>query len=55
MKCAFVYYRIDPARAFEAASRINDLLNKMASHCMLHPRRLCSCDDPDTWMEIYEG
>lgn len=55
MECAFVYYRIDSAHAFEAAGRIDDLLKKMASHCMLPPRRLCRCDDPDTWMEIYEG
>jgi len=51
----YVYYRIDPAQATLAATRIDALLVAMASHCQQPPRRLGRCDDPGTWMEIYEG
>jgi hypothetical protein len=27
----------------------------MAEHCGPPPRRLIRCDDPATWMEIFEG
>jgi hypothetical protein len=52
---AYVYYRIDPAQAQLAADRIDALLRAMAMHCSLPPRRMSRCDDPETWMEIYEG
>jgi len=55
MRHAYVYYRIDLAHAGLAATRIDALLNAMAAHCSHHPRRLNRCDDPATWMEIYEG
>ncbi|NDP47704.1 MAG: DUF4936 family protein [Sulfuriferula multivorans] len=55
MKCAYVYYRIDPEQASLAATRINALLHAMATHCSQPPRQLARCDDPRTWMEIYEG
>lgn len=55
MKCAYVYYRIDPAQADLAATRIDALLDAMATHCSVPPRRLARCDDAATWMEIYEG
>jgi len=55
VKCAYVYYRIDPEQASLAATRIDALLNTMATHCSQPPRRLARCDDPTTWMEIYEG
>jgi hypothetical protein len=51
----YVYYRIDPAQAELAASRIDALLNLLAAHCSQPPRRLARCDDALTWMEIYEG
>jgi hypothetical protein len=51
----YVYYRIDPAQATLAAARIDALLLAMAPHCQQPPRRLGRCDDPGTWMEIYEG
>ena len=38
-----------------AAAQIDALLNTMTSHCSQPPRRLNRCDDPATWMEIYEG
>ena len=55
MRHAYIYYRVDPARADQAASRIDALLDAMAIHCAQTPRRLGRCDDPATWMEIYEG
>jgi hypothetical protein len=51
----YVYYRIDPAQATLAATRIDALLVAMAPHCQQPPRRLGRCDDPGTWVEIYEG
>jgi hypothetical protein len=55
VKCAYVYYRIDPAQAALAAGRIDALLGAMAEHCSQPPRRLIRCDDSATWMEIFEG
>ncbi len=53
MKSAYVYYRIDSAQAPLAADRVDALLSAMAPHCGKPPRRLCRCDDPATWMEVY--
>lgn len=55
MKSAYVYYRVDPAQARLAAERIDALLHRMAAHCSRPPRRMRRCDDPETWMEVYEG
>lgn len=55
MKSAYVYYRIDLQQAGLAASTVDALLGAMARHCSKPPRRLVRCDDPATWMEIYEG
>ena len=55
MRDVYVYYRIDPAQAALAAARIDALLDALAAHCSRPPRRLARCDDPATWMEIYEG
>jgi hypothetical protein len=52
---AYVYYRIDPAQAQLAATRIDALLGAMALHCDAPPRRLSRCDDATTWMEVYES
>jgi len=52
---AYVYYRIDPAQADLAAARIDALLDAMTVHCSRPPRRMSRCDDPETWMEVYEG
>jgi hypothetical protein len=52
---AYIYYRIDSAQCDLAALRVDALLNAMAAHCSLTPRRLSRCDDPLTWMEIYAG
>jgi hypothetical protein len=54
VKCACIYYRIDPALTNLAAARIDALLDVMAAHCSQPPRRLTRCDDAATWMEVYE-
>ena len=53
MKHVYVYYRINPTSASQAASRIDALLSVMAPHCSHPPRRLSRCEDVSTWMEIY--
>jgi len=55
VKHAYVYYRIDPAQTSLVAPRIDALLDALARYCSQSPRRLRRCDDPSTWMEIYEG
>lgn len=55
MKHAYVYYRIDPAQTSLVSPRIDALLDTLARYCSQPPRRLRRCDDPSTWMEIYEG
>jgi hypothetical protein len=52
---AYIYYRIDPAQAALAATRIDALLDALTPYCKHPPRRLQRCDDPATWMEIYDG
>lgn len=54
MRHAYVYYRIDLAQAGLAASRIDTLLASMAAFCSRPPRRLIRCENPETWMEVYE-
>jgi hypothetical protein len=55
VRSAYVYYRIDPALAAAAASAIETLLAMLAPHCATPPRHLTRCDDPDLWLEVYEG
>lgn len=55
MTCVYIYYRIDPQQTEIAQSRIDTLLEDLADYCSRPPRRVIRCDDPETWMEIYEG
>lgn len=54
MRDVYVYYRIEPRMAERAATQINALLDALTSHCA-RSRRAQRCDDPATWMEVYEG
>lgn len=54
MQHVYVYYRVDLSQADRAATQIDQLLLAMAPHCGQAPRRLTRCDDPSTWMEVYE-
>jgi hypothetical protein len=51
----FVYYRIDPTQAAAAARAVDALLVQLAPYCDTPPRRLARCDEPELWMEVYEG
>lgn len=55
MKSAYIYYRVDLARAEIAAARIDTLMGMMAAHCGHRPARQSRCDDPAMWMEVYQG
>lgn len=54
-RAAYVYYRVRPDRATEAAARIDALLDALAPHCAHRPRRARRCDEAALWMEIYDG
>ncbi len=54
-RAAYVYYRLRPGSAAAAAGPIDALLDALAPLCAQRPRRARRCDDPATWMEIYEG
>jgi hypothetical protein len=54
VRAAYIYYRVDPACADTAAQGVNALLQAMQAHCGISPRVVQRCDDPTTWMEIYE-
>ena len=55
MRHVYIYYRVDPALAATAARGIDTLLAELAPYCATPPRRLTRCDEPELWMEVYEG
>lgn len=55
MRHIYIYYRIDPAQAEVTAQVIDTLLSHLTPYCAATPRRLVRCDEPDMWMELYEG
>jgi len=55
VKSAYVYYRINPAQGAAAARAVEALLTMLAPHCATPPRYLTRCDEPEVWMEVYEG
>lgn len=50
-----MYYRVNTARAAQAARHVDALQRALAPLCSTLPRRMSRCDDADTWMEVYEG
>lgn len=54
MRAAYVYYRIQPERTDDALLRAAGLMQAMRTFCGLPPRMMQRCDEPATWMEIYE-
>ena len=50
----YVYYRIDPQRADEAARTIDALQRDLRGRTGIDGRRVRRAEDPSTWMEIYE-
>ena len=55
MQYVYIYYRVAPAQAAAAARGIDSLLAALAPYCAAPPRRLTRCDEPELWMEVYEG
>lgn len=55
MKTLYVYYRVLPVHLAQAQTRIGSLFSAMAPHCGTPPRQQVRCDDPTTWMEIYDA
>lgn len=54
MRAAYIYYRVDPACTDAAAQGVDAVLRAMQAFCGPPPRVMRRCDDPATWMEIYE-
>jgi ribosome-binding factor A len=50
----YVYYRVVPEDAAAARTEVAALQQALAAHCGSPPRLARRCDDPSTWMEIYE-
>jgi hypothetical protein len=50
----FVYYRVAAPDAAAARREVAALQAFLRPHCGLAPRLLRRCDDPATWMEVYE-
>ncbi|MFN3715441.1 MAG: DUF4936 family protein [Thiobacillus sp.] len=55
MRAVYVYYRIRPDRTADALARASAQMRAMRAFCTLPPRIMQRCNDPSTWMEIYEG
>jgi hypothetical protein len=51
----YVYYRIDPAQAIEAAEAVKGAQEDLRRRTGVVGRRLRRADDTTTWMEIYEN
>ncbi len=51
----YVYYRISPARHAVARQAVAAMFRELRDTQAIHGRLACRRDDPDTWMEIYEG
>jgi hypothetical protein len=51
----YVYYRIDPAVAAEARLRVDQLFDRLQQRCKVRGRLLTKRDEPNLWMEAYEG
>jgi hypothetical protein len=51
----YVYYRIDPAAAGEERLRVDQLFDRLQQRCKVRGRLLTKRDEPNLWMEAYEG
>ncbi len=51
----YVYYRVDPAAADEARLRVDQLFERLQQRCSVRGRLLTKRDEPNLWMEAYEG
>lgn len=51
----YVYYRIDPARLDELRAAVELLFRVIERETGICGRWMRRCDDPTTYMEVYEG
>ena len=51
----YVYYRVDPARLGELRVAIEGLFRTVERETGVRGRWMHRCDDPATYMEVYEG
>jgi len=51
----YVYYRVDPARLNELRAGVEDLFRVVERETGIRGRWMHRCDDPTTYMEVYEG
>ena len=51
----YVYYRVDPARLNELRAGVEDLFRVVERATGIRGRWMHRCDDPTTYMEVYEG
>jgi len=51
----YVYYRVDPGAVNEARLRVDRLFERLQQRCGVRGRLLTKRDEPNLWMEAYEG
>lgn len=51
----FVYYRVDPSAADSAREQVGMLFERLQQRCGVRGRLLTKHDEPNLWMEVYEG
>ncbi len=51
----YIYYRVDPAQAAAAESRIRQLLAAVEEATGIAGRLMTKRGEPNLWMEVYEG
>ena len=51
----YVYYRVDPARLHELRAGVEELFRVIERKTGICGKWMHRCDDPTTYMEVYEG
>ena len=51
----YVYYRVDAARLSELRTAVEQLFRVVERETGIRGRWMRRCDDPTTYMEVYEG
>jgi hypothetical protein len=51
----YIYYKLDPARAAALRTEIERFFDLVERECGVRGRWMRRRDDPETYMEVYEG
>jgi hypothetical protein len=51
----YVYYRVDLSRVNELRAAVEELFRAVERETGIRGRWMRRCDDPSTYMEVYEG